>query len=103
MIVAILGDRHSTLRSEWTRETVVAVAAEARLDASAGSAPRAALTFVGLAGDLVLRVPPGSRVQESGLTLLGDRKVAVTAGDGPDVAVKVYGLFVDVTITDGPA
>lgn len=103
MIVAILGDRQTRLPSDWTKETVVAVAAEARFDAAAGAAPRAALTFVGLAGDLVLRVPPGSRVAESGLTLLGDRKVAVTAGDGPEVTVKVYGLFVDVTITDGPA
>ena len=42
-------------------------------------------------------------MQESGLSLLGDREVAVTPGDGPDVAVKVYGLFVDVTITDEPA
>ena len=103
MIVAILGDRESTLPSDWTSQTVVAIAAEARFDASAGSAPQAAVTFVGLAGDLVLRVPPGSRLQESGLSLLGDRKVAVTRGDGPDVAVKVYGLFVDVTITDEPA
>jgi hypothetical protein len=31
MFVAILGDRHSTLPADWTKETAIAIAAEAAL------------------------------------------------------------------------
>jgi hypothetical protein len=62
----------------------------------------ASLTFVGIAGDLVLRVPAGSRVREGGFSLLGDRQIQVAAGDGPEIQVKVYGLFSDVKVTDQP-
>ena len=55
MFVAILGDRQATLPAGWTNETAVALAA----------------------GDLVVRVPPGSRVRESGFSLLGDRRIEV--------------------------
>jgi hypothetical protein len=102
MFVAVLGDRRSTLPATWTNETAVALAAETTFDASTGAGPGASLTFVGLGGDLVLRVPPGSRVRETGLSLLGDRDIEVTPGDGPEIQVKVYGLFVDVKITDKP-
>jgi hypothetical protein len=55
---------------------------------------------MGIAGDLVLRVPAGSRVREGGFSLLGDRQIEVAAGDGPEIQVKVYGLFSDVKVTD---
>ena len=48
-----------------------------------GAGPGASLTFVGVAGDLEIQVPPGSRVRESGFSLLGDRRIEVTPGDGP--------------------
>ena len=102
MFVAILGDRRSTLATNWTKETAVAIAAEARFDSSSGAGSGASLTFVGVAGDLVLRVPPGSRVREGGFSLLGDRQIEVAPGDGPEIEVKVYGLFSDVKITDQP-
>ena len=102
MFVAILGDRRSSLPADWTSETAVAIAAEAEFDASGGAGPGASLTFVGLGGDLVLRVPPGSRVRERGFSLLGDREIQVTAGDGPEIQIKVYGLFSDVKVTDRP-
>jgi hypothetical protein len=100
MFVAILGDRRSTLPANWAKETAIAIAAEADFDASGGAGPGASLTFVGVAGDLVVRVPPGSRVREGGFSLLGDRKIEVAAGDGPEIQVKVYGLFSDVKVTD---
>jgi hypothetical protein len=53
-------------------------------------------------GDLVLRVPPGSRVREGGFSLLSDRQIQVSSGDGPEIQVKVYGLFSDVKVTDRP-
>jgi hypothetical protein len=73
MFVGILGDRRTRSPANWTRETAVALAAEATFDASAGAGPGASITFVGVAGDLVVQVPPGSRVKESGFSLLGDR------------------------------
>ncbi len=102
MFVTILGDRRTTLPADWTKETAIAIAAEAEFDASGGAGSGASLTFVGVAGDLVVHVPPGSRVRESGLSLLGDRKIEVTAGDGPEIQIKVYGLFSDVKVTDRP-
>jgi hypothetical protein len=102
MFVAILGDRHSTLPANWTKETTIAIAAEAAFDAAGGAGPGASLTFVGVAGDLVLHVPAGSRVREGGFSLLGDRQLQVTAGDGPDIQARVYGLFSDVKVTDQP-
>jgi hypothetical protein len=100
MFVAILGDRRSTLPANWTSETAIAIAAEAEFDASGGAGSGASLTFIGVVGDLVVHVPPGSRVRESGFSLLGDRKIEVAAGDGPEIRIKVYGLFSDVKITD---
>jgi hypothetical protein len=67
-----------------------------------GALQGASLTFVGVAGDLVLRVPAGSRMREGGFSLLGDRQVQVGAGDGPEIQLKVYGLFSDVKVTDQP-
>jgi hypothetical protein len=102
MFVAILGDRRTTLPADWTSETAVALAAEATFDATGGAGAGASLTFIGLGGDLVVRVPPGSRVREGGLSLLGDRDIEVTPGDGPEIQIKVYGLFSDVKVTDKP-
>ena len=92
----------STLPADWTKETAIAIAAEAAFDAAAGAGPGASLTFVGVGGDLVLRVPAGSRVREGGFSLLGDRQIQVAGGDGPEIQLKVYGLFSDVKVTDQP-
>ena len=46
--------------------------------------------------------PAGCRVREGGFSLLGDRQVQVTGGDGPEIQLKVYGLFSDVKVTDQP-
>jgi hypothetical protein len=102
MFVALIGDRRAALPADWTRETAVALVAEASFDASRGAGPEASLTFVGVAGDLEVQVPPGSRVRESGFSLLGDRRIEVTPGDGPEIQIKVYGLFSDVKVTDHP-
>ena len=101
MLVAILGDRRSTLPMDWAKETTVAVAADVSLDAS-GASPGASLTYVGIASDLDIRVPPGSRVKESGFSLVGDREINVSPGEGPDISIKVYGFFNDVKVTDQP-
>ena len=48
----------------------------------------------------MVRVPPGSRVREIGLSLLGDRRIEVAAGGGPEIRLKVWALFSDVKVTD---
>jgi hypothetical protein len=103
MKVAILGDRRSTLPVNWTNETVIAILSEARLDATGWTGSSASLTFIGLGGDLFLRVPTGSRIREGGLSLVGDHKITVSAGDGPEIQIKTYGLFTDVEVTDKPS
>ena len=100
MFVAILGDRKTRLPADWTSETVLAIAAEASFDATAGAGPGASITFVGVGGDLEIKVPPGSRVRESGFSLFGDREIEVAGGSGPEIQVKVWGLFSDMKVTD---
>jgi hypothetical protein len=39
---------------------------------------------------------------KGGFSLLGDRQIQVAAGDGPEIQIKVYGLFSDVKVTDQP-
>jgi hypothetical protein len=102
MHIAILGDRRSTLPRDWTKQTVLAVGAEAQFDASAGAGRDATLTFIGLFGDLEIRVPPGARINERGLSLIGDKEIDLSPGDGPEISIKVYGLFSDVKVTDRP-
>ncbi len=39
-------------------------------------------------------------MRESGFSLLGDREIEVAEGDGPEIQVKVWGLFSDVKVAD---
>ncbi len=56
-----------------------------------------------LMGEVEVQVPPGTVVQLSGFTLMGERKVRVAPGDGPVVHVDAYALMgsVNVTVGDG--
>ena len=54
----------------------MALVGDARIDATAPAGPGATLTFLGLAGDAVVRVPPGSWVTGGGLSLFGDVEVS---------------------------
>jgi hypothetical protein len=98
--LAVFGNQRETLPPDWTRETAVSILGDVRLDASTGAGPDAQLTFIGIFGDLVLRVPTGSRVRTAGFTVFGDPRVEVSQGEGPAVSVQSYSLFGDVRITD---
>ena len=100
MYVSILGDRRVALPAGWTKETIVSVLADAQIDASAGAGTGATVTFIALAGEAVIRVPPGSRVTGGGFSVLGDRKIDVSPGDGPEISVNAYTLFGDLHVTD---
>ena len=57
MQVAVFGDQRATVAPDWTEETAVALAGDVLIDASRGIGSGARLTFIGIAGDLVIRVP----------------------------------------------
>jgi hypothetical protein len=103
MYVTFFGDRRGTLPSGWTKETIVALVGDARIDATAPAGPGATLTFLGLAGDAVVRVSPGSRVSGGGLSVFGDRKIEVSPGDGPEIRIDGFSLFGDVEVSDRPS
>jgi hypothetical protein len=100
MNVLLFGDRKGTLPPNWHDETIVSLAGDADLDGSAGTGENPSFTFVGLFGDLKLKVPSGSRIHVVGGTLLGDRKIDVAPGEGPDIRLNAYCLFCDVTVFD---
>ena len=41
-----------------------------------------------------------ARINEGGLSLIGDKEIDLSPGDGPEISIKVYGLFSDVKVTD---
>lgn len=103
MFVTVFGDRRGTVPAGWTKEMIVSLLGDARIDASAEAGPGATVTFLGLAGDAIIRVPPGSRVTGGGFSLFGDRTVEVSPGDGPEIVVNAYSVFGDLQVSDRPA
>jgi hypothetical protein len=103
MYVTLFGDRRGTLPAGWIKETIVALLGDARIDATGSAGPGATMTFLGLAGDALVRVPPGSRVTGGGLSVFGDRKIEVSLGDGPEIRIDGYSLFGDITVSDRPS
>ena len=103
MYLTVIGDRRTTLPTGWTKETIVSLLGDVRVDASAPATAGAKVTFVALAGDAVIRVPPGTKVTGGGCSLIGDRKLDVSPGDGPEIQVAVYSLFGDLQVSDKPA
>jgi hypothetical protein len=102
MQLAVFGDQRATIPPHWTEETAVALAGDVRIDSSQGIGSGARLTFIGIAGDLVIRVPTGCRVRTDGFLLFGDDVIDVAQGAGPEVTISSYTLFGDVRITDQP-
>lgn len=103
MYVTLFGDRRGTLPAGWINETIIALLGDARIDATGSGAAGARMTFLGLAGDAIVVVPPGSRVTGGGLSVFGDRKIEVTPGDGPEIRIDGYSLFGDVKVSDQPS
>jgi len=81
MYVTLFGDRRGTLPAGWINETIIALLGDARIDATGSPAGGARMTFLGLAGDAIVVVPPGSRVTGGGLSVFGDRKIEVTPAE----------------------
>jgi hypothetical protein len=102
MQLAVFGDQRMTLPPDWTTATAVALLGDIQVDASAGLGSGARLTFLGVAGDLEVRVPAGCRVRTDGVVLFGDPVVDMVQGDGPEVTITSFALFGDVRVTDKP-
>ena len=103
MFVSLFGDRRGTLPTGWTKELVVSLMGDARIDASAAPGEGATVTFIGLAGDAIVRVAPGSRVSGEGFSVFGDRRIDVSPGDGPEIRIDIFAVFGDLQVTDRPA
>ena len=99
---SLVGDvTEGALPVGWTDEQIVVLIGDVRLDLrTRPPGERAILRVFHLAGDVQLRVSPGTRVTTSGTTLLGDQRVDVEAGEGPEVEVRAWGLFGDVNVNE---
>ena len=100
--MALVGDRETTLPVGWTKETVVSLVGDAKIDASAAPGPGATVTVVALAGDVVVHVQPGAKVTARAFGLVGDRKIAVAWGDGPEIRINAYRVLGDLEVREKP-
>ena len=101
-VLSLLGDvTEGALPVGWTDEQIVVLVGDVRLDLRTRPPGEGAILRVfHLVGDVQLRVSPGTRVTTTGTTLLGDQRVDVEAGEGPEVEVRAWGLFGDVKVNE---
>ena len=101
-VFSLLGNvTESALPAGWTDEQIVVLLGDVKLDLrNRPPGRRAILRVFHLAGDVRLQVSAGTRVTTSGTTLLGDHRVDVQAGEGPEIEVRAWGLFGDVKVSD---
>ena len=84
----------------WKHESALAVLGGGELDLTrAAPADDARLTAVAFLGGIDVRVPAGTRVAMSGLSLVGGREVKVEPGDGPTIRVRAIAVLGGVTVS----
>lgn len=101
MHLTIFGDRKARVAPGWVKETMVGIFGDSTLDATEPG-PGASLTVFGLFSETTIRVPPGTRVTEGGVSLFGDRRVDVPSGDGGAIRINAYGAFCDLKVVEQP-
>ena len=101
-VFSLLGDvTEVSLPTGWSDEQIVVVIGDVRMDLrDRPPIDGATLSVFHLIGDVRLRIASGTRVVTSGSTLLGDQRVDVQPGQGPELEVRAWGLFGDLEITD---
>ena len=101
-VFSLLGDvTESALPSGWSDEQIVVIVGDVRMDLrDRALGDTAILRLFHLVGDVRLRVSPGTRVVTSGSTLLGDQRVGVEPGEGPELEVRAWGIIGDLEISD---
>ena len=100
MYVTLFGDRRGTLPAGWINETIIALLGDARIDATGSAAAGARMTFLGLAGDAVVVVPPGSPISPGDTVLVRIRRASRHPERGPEIRIDGYSLFGDVKVSD---
>jgi predicted membrane protein len=105
MRLTLFGDvDEGGLPDGWTKEKIVVGFGDVELDLSQRPpGPQASLTVFRLFGDVRVKAPSGLTVQLGGVTLFGNRKARVAAGDGQRVLLKVHGIAGDVTVEGQPS
>lgn len=93
---SLLGDvTENALPSGWSDEQIVVVIGDVKMDLrDRAPSDGAILRVFHLIGDVRLRVSPGTRVVTSGSTLLGDQRVGVEPGEGPELEAGLGGSSV---------
>jgi hypothetical protein len=101
-VFSLLGDvTENALPTGWSDEQIVVLVGDVRMDLrNRAPSEGAILRIFHLIGDVRLRVSPGTRVVTSGSTLLGDQRVGVEPGEGPELEVRAWGLIGDLEIDD---
>jgi hypothetical protein len=101
-VFSLLGDvTENALPTGWSDEQIVVVVGDVRVDLrSRPPTDGAILRVFHLIGDVRLRVSPGTRVVASGSTLLGDQRISVEPGEGPEFEVRAWGLIGDLEVSD---
>lgn len=99
-VFSLLSDvTEKALPTGWSDEQIVVVIGDVRMDLrDQPPTDGAILRVFHLIGDVRLRVSPGTRVVTSGSTLLGNQRVVVEPGEGPELEVRSWGLIGDLEI-----
>jgi hypothetical protein len=99
-VFSLLGNvTESAIPVGWTDEQIVVLLGDVKLDLRDRPPGEGAILRVfHLIGDVRLRVAAGTRVTTSGTTLLGDHRVDIESGEGPEFEVRAWGLFGDVKV-----
>ena len=104
-VFSLMGEvTENALPTGWSDEQIVALVGDVRMDLrNRPPTDGGILRVFHLIGDVRLRVSSGTRVITSGTSLLGDQRVSVEAGEGPEFEVRSWGFIGDVEISDsGP-
>ena len=99
---SLIGDiTENALPAGWTDESIVVLIGDVKLDLrNRPPGEGAKFRVFRLFGDVRVQVPPASRVSVRGATLIGDRKVNASLGDGPPFELSVSGLLGDLEVTE---
>lgn len=100
MQFSLLGGRRLRLPSGWTSETSYTLIGGADVDATSEPGPSARVRIYTLIGGADVRVPKGARVTLKGGSLIGNRTLAVSPGDGPEILVLACSVIGGVTVRD---
>jgi predicted membrane protein len=104
MHLAIFGSTDAAgFAPRWTSETVVVIFGSALLDLTERlPADDATLNVRAVFGSVKVIVPSGTRLSVQGLSLFGERRVKVQAGEGPTLRLRAGAVFGTIEVIESP-